>query len=73
VLERLNPILEKDPHLLLSEKGATEPEPMGSGFQLLATMTPVRSSADGNELSPAMANRFSIINMTDIAASDAEV
>eukprot|EP00899_Mesostigma_viride_P017506 jgi/Mesvir1/25757/Mv01936-RA.1 len=65
VLERLNPVLELPPVWVVSENGETTPRPIPSGFRVVATMTPPLSGASGeNELSPAMANRFTIINMT---------
>jgi hypothetical protein len=42
VQERLNPLLERPPVWLLAEKGDSQPLVQGSGFQLVATMTPPR-------------------------------
>ena len=68
VLERINPILEAPPHLILTEKGETTPVQGDLHFKIFATMTPsAASSSIGNsELSPALANRFTIMWMEDL-------
>ena len=61
VLERLNSVLEEVPELFVAERGAglekrVVPE---SGFRVLATATAAQLSA----LSPAFANRFTVVVM----------
>ena len=78
VLERLNPILEKPPTVWLTEKGDAEPlKRANSGYALFATFTPPGRNAHGYdmqsaELTPALANRFSIIHMDDVCDGDEE-
>ncbi|CAF4694006.1 unnamed protein product, partial [Rotaria sp. Silwood1] len=77
VLERLNPVLEQNPMLCLTEKGETNKQKMHSDYQMVATMTPPdgRQQSHGNvsgassELSPALYNRFGIVHMMDISFS----
>ncbi|CAF5060081.1 unnamed protein product, partial [Rotaria sp. Silwood1] len=77
VLERLNPVLEQNPMLCLTEKGETNEQEMHSDYQMVATMTPPdgRQQSHGNvsgassELSPALYNRFGIVHMMDISFS----
>ena len=69
VLERLNPLLESEPVWVLAEKGETQEMENKSSFKVLATMTTSSSYDSANnyqDLSPALYNRFSIINMQDI-------
>ena len=83
VLERLNPVLEQKPMLILTERGDVDEQLVHDAYQLVATMTPPAhrsqsqsSSADSaSELSPALYNRFAVIHMPDIsfdAAQNAE-
>ena len=72
VLERLNPVLEQKPMLILTEKGDVTEQTRHDEYQLVATMTPPdpsqRSSnvsGSSNELSPALYNRFAVIHMED--------
>ncbi|CAF3688580.1 unnamed protein product [Rotaria sp. Silwood1] len=75
VLERLNPVLEQKPMLILTEKGDVNEQPMHVNYQLVATMTPpdaryssqTSSSSSTNELSPALYNRFAVIHMEDLS------
>ncbi|CAF4073881.1 unnamed protein product, partial [Rotaria magnacalcarata] len=74
VLERLNPVLEQKPMLILTEKGDVDEQIMHENYQLVATMTPpdtrqqlqMNSTGSGNELSPALYNRFAVIHMQDL-------
>ncbi|CAF3117064.1 unnamed protein product [Rotaria sp. Silwood2] len=72
VLERLNPVLEQDPMLILTERGDINSLPMDSEYQLVATMTPPSTqqqssiSGEATELSPALYNRFAIVHMEDM-------
>ena len=66
VLERLNPMLEEPPVLLLSEKGDNEEILCRDGFRVLSTLTPAATQIDRRGitgLSPALANRFTIIHL----------
>ena len=69
-LERLNPVLESPPVLVLTEKdGQARRETVSAGYRLFATMTPPLTGGDpsqGAELSPALCNRFTIIFMDDL-------
>ncbi|CAF0986919.1 unnamed protein product [Didymodactylos carnosus] len=73
VLERLNPVLEQEPMLILTEKGEVNEEIMHDEYQLLATMTPpdpqqsANLSGGSNELSPALYNRFGVIHMENLS------
>ena len=69
VLERLNPILEQPPHLILTEKGETDVIEPSNDYRLFATMTPPEKGIlhSGSELSPALYNRFSCIWMSDLS------
>eukprot|EP00392_Amoebophrya_sp_AT5.2_P015329 g15531.t1 len=65
VAERMNPVLEVPPYLFLAEKGGSEAEvPIAGSFQVLATM----NGCERNEkkLSPAMANRFQVVELEDL-------
>eukprot|EP01038_Epipyxis_sp_PR26KG_P004737 gene4737-6644_t len=76
VLERLNPVLEQPPELVLIEKGESNPAVMIQGFKVFATMTPPVAGggdAQGAELSPALANRFTTVYMEDIVPKNKEV
>jgi hypothetical protein len=63
VLERLNPLLEVPSVWTLSERGGEDMDvTAGSSFRAVATMTtPHVPLASTKELSPALANRFSIM------------
>lgn len=67
VLERLNPLLEQDVYWVVTEKGDTEKADMSQKqtFRVLATMTVGGDGrgARGNELSPALSNRFNAVFM----------
>ena len=77
VLERLNPLLEQPPTWLLTENAEVEPVKAkvlqdgvlgsgpASGYQLFATTTPAKQQP--SSLSPALANRFTIISMPSIS------
>ncbi|CAF1151526.1 unnamed protein product, partial [Rotaria sordida] len=77
VLERLNPVLEQNPMLCLTEKGEINEQKMHPDYQMIATMTPPDSrqqshsniSGASSELSPALYNRFGIVHMMDISFS----
>jgi midasin (ATPase involved in ribosome maturation) len=77
VLERLNPVLEQPSTWVLTEKGDVLPCQQAPGWQFLATMTPPSKhgsrdlGSQGSELSPALANRFSIVHMDDPVAPTA--
>ncbi|XP_063233945.1 LOW QUALITY PROTEIN: midasin-like [Bacillus rossius redtenbacheri] len=64
VLERLNPLLEPERVLLLSEKGSSEPGTLSvkahPRFQFVGTMNP-GGDFGKKELSPALRNRFTEI------------
>ncbi|CAF0973740.1 unnamed protein product [Adineta steineri] len=69
VLERLNPILEENPMLILTEKGEVDELDMKPNYRLFATMTPPDSrysAGNANELSPSLYNRFAIVHMIDM-------
>ena len=69
VLERLNPLLESEPVWVLAEKGETQEMENQTSFKVLATMSTPSSYDSANtyqDLSPALYNRFAIINMQDI-------
>lgn len=72
VLERMNPLLETPPAWVLTEQGNTVQLDVHAGFRFLATLTPpVRHcggsdiGAQGEELSPALANRLSTVHLPD--------
>ena len=75
VLERLNPILEQRPMLILTERGHVDEQTRLDSYQLVATMTPPDhrfqsqggSTDSDSELSPALYNRFGMIHMPDIS------
>ena len=72
VLERLNPVLEQKPMLILTEKGDVKEQSIHNNYQLVATMTPPdfhhQSQVNSaKELSPSLYNRFSIIHMQDFS------
>lgn len=64
-LERLNPVLEEAKVWMLAEKGDTDPLQLHPDFRIMATHT---VAEEGNNLSPALLNRFSICHMEDAAA-----
>ncbi|CAF3786308.1 unnamed protein product [Rotaria socialis] len=69
VLERLNPILEEKPMLILTENGEIDEQNMHDDYRLFATMTPPDSrysSLNVGELSPSLYNRFATVHMNDI-------
>jgi MoxR-like ATPase len=66
VLERLNPILEAPPVLILTEHNQSTPIEIKDGYRLFASMTPPSRTSAAKELSPALFNRFSIIFVEDI-------
>jgi hypothetical protein len=69
VLERLNPLLESPPCWVLAERGETQAVEGAGDLQVVATLTPptrygsAEIGLQGSELSPALANRFSIVHM----------
>lgn len=71
VMERLNPLLEDPPVWVLAEQGQTQPLDVHPRFRVAATMTPPRHHgssgvrSQSQELSPALANRLSIVHMPD--------
>jgi MoxR-like ATPase len=74
VLERLNPLLEQNPHWVLTEKGdvgvmeATDPNKKPT-FRVLAAMSVGGSRGTRNkELSPALSNRFNAVYMPGLPA-----
>jgi energy-coupling factor transporter ATP-binding protein EcfA2 len=85
VLERLNPILEQPRQWTLTENSSAvdiagnnsqcTPIVIHPNFRILATMTPPTTRLKGvaqstnNEFSPALANRFTIINVDGINGS----
>lgn len=83
VLERLNPLLEQPPVWVLTEKGEVQAlaakqgadgqlsSGPAAGYQLFATMTPSTNNK-GPELSPALFNRFTIVNMPNVSQEEAE-
>eukprot|EP00397_Hematodinium_sp_SG-2012_P000002 GEMP01000002.1.p1 GENE.GEMP01000002.1~~GEMP01000002.1.p1 ORF type:complete len:4987 (+),score=1049.94 GEMP01000002.1:46-15006(+) len=64
VSERLNPVLEVPPSVVLTEKGEKDATRVHPGFQVVATMNDTNSM----RLSPALANRFTIITMDNVSA-----
>ncbi|CAF2953951.1 unnamed protein product [Rotaria sp. Silwood2] len=68
VLERLNPVLEQPPQWVKVENNETEPVQVSPNFRIIATMSPPTgrlqnaSIETNHELSPALYNRFLIIN-----------
>ncbi|CAF4415448.1 unnamed protein product [Rotaria sp. Silwood2] len=76
VLERLNPVLEEKPMLILTEKGDVSEQPLHNDYRLVATMTPPDSrysSLNIDELSPSLYNRFAIVHMKDIDMNSDEL
>ncbi|CAF4499017.1 unnamed protein product, partial [Rotaria sp. Silwood2] len=76
VLERLNPVLEEKPMLILTEKGDVNEQPLHNDYRLVATMTPPDSrysSLNIDELSPSLYNRFAIVHMKDIDMNSDEL
>jgi MoxR-like ATPase len=72
VLERLNPLLEREPCWVLAENGETAPLPVHPTFRFIATMSVGGAAAGGvrrQELSPALANRFTSIVMPNLPES----
>ncbi len=67
VLERLNPLLELPPQWILTENGEIAPLAPQPDFRIVATMTcsTAKAMERYKELSPAVANRFSIIYVED--------
>ena len=79
VLERLNPLLEQKPMWVLTERGETEnmcdsfvAEDGQTSFRFLATMTAptLTSCRDILKLSPALANRLTIVSLTDVGFAE---
>ena len=77
VLERLNPLLEQKPMWVLTEKGETEnifdsyvTEDGQTPFRFLATMTAPTSCRDVLKLSPALANRLTVVSVTDFVFAE---
>ncbi|CAF3864955.1 unnamed protein product [Rotaria magnacalcarata] len=76
VLERLNPILEEKPMLILTENGEIDEQKMHDDYRLFATMTPPDSrysSLNIGELSPSLYNRFATVHMNDINKNSDEL
>ncbi|CAF3506451.1 unnamed protein product [Rotaria sp. Silwood1] len=76
VLERLNPILEEKPMLILTENGEIHEQKMHDDYRLFATMAPPDSNysvSNTNELSPSLYNRFAIVHMQDIDKDSGEL
>ena len=74
VLERLNPLLEKDPAWVLTENGETVNlfrDQNSRNFRFLATACTSESDKIYGKMSPALANRMTIIYVEDCAFSDA--
>jgi MoxR-like ATPase len=70
VLERLNSVLESRPSLLLAEKGDVKPvDGPHTNFRVLATMS---TGTGGTDVSPALANRFTLLHMSDLPPSAAD-
>ncbi len=67
VLERLNPLLELPPQWILTENGEIDGLTPRPDFRIVATMTcsTAKAMERYKELSPAVANRFSIIYVED--------
>ncbi|CAF4794749.1 unnamed protein product, partial [Rotaria sp. Silwood1] len=78
VLERLNPVLEQNPMLILTERGDIDAQKLNPEYQLVATMTPPSSQQHSSvsgasvELSPALYNRFAIVHMEDMPIESVE-
>ena len=72
VIERLNPIFEEKPMLILSEKGESDDLTMHDNYRFLATMTSVDSkklsATHPSELSPSLSSRFAVIHLMGFAA-----
>ena len=74
VLERLNPLLERPPVLVLTERGDAELLAVQPGFRFMATLTPPPQrhggatgvAGAGEELSPALVNRLSVVHLPDV-------
>lgn len=74
VLERLNPVLEQPPGLVLSEHDnrcfGGRGEPVHTDFRIFATMNPAEY-AGRSVLSPAFRDRFSLGGFVDLPDADA--
>lgn len=79
VLERLNPVLEQPAQWVKVENNETEPVPVSPNFRIIATMSPPTgrlqnaSIETNHELSPALYNRFMIINYRGLNLSSPDV
>lgn len=74
VLERLNPVLEQPPVWIVAENGQDMPYPVPPQFRVFATMSVLQPGSGaiartGQELSPAMSNRFTSVYMPTPAAT----
>jgi midasin (ATPase involved in ribosome maturation) len=66
VLERLNPLLEEKVDWRLTENGEENPLQVGKCFRVFAAMS-VPGAREAQDLSPALYNRFNIVNMPSLA------
>ena len=77
ILERLNPLLEADPFWVLTEKGDISKIPItkASKFRFFATICPesLTGKKRENSISPALANRFSIVYLDDFEYQDKDM
>ena len=79
VLERLNPVLEQPPQWVKVENNETEPVLVSPNFRIIATMSPPTgrlqnaSIETNHELTPALYNRFLIINYQGLNLSSLDV
>ncbi|CAF4468675.1 unnamed protein product, partial [Didymodactylos carnosus] len=79
VLERLNPVLEQPPQWVKLENNEVEPVRVSPNFRIIATMSPPAgrlqntSIETNHELSPALYNRFSIINYQGLNLSSKDI
>ncbi|CAF1156114.1 unnamed protein product, partial [Adineta ricciae] len=77
VIERLNPILEDKPMLILTEKGDDKELTMHCNYRLLATVTTphfsTTSSMKFDELSPSLYSRFAVVHMLDFDSKSDEL
>lgn len=77
-LERLNPVLEKPSQWTKTENDEVKATPIHPNFRVLATMVPPQSGLQNvtiqtsTELSPALANRFTIVNVRGLHAGSPE-
>ena len=73
VLERLNPLLEKDPSWVLTENGKTSNlflDDSSESFRFFSTATVSELDKGLGKMSPAFANRLTIIHVDDCAFSE---